>query len=61
MKEMRYWGFVAILGEGADKIRVRAIVRQVGNGIPHFWSVMSDTNLKRKASYKLASDTILDE
>lgn len=61
MKEMQYWGFVAILGEGADKIRVRAIVRQVGNGSPHFWSVMSDTDLKRKASYKLASDSILDE
>lgn len=60
MKEMQYWGFVAILGEGVDKIRVRAIIRQVGTGSPHFWSVMADTDLKRKASYKLAHDTILD-
>jgi hypothetical protein len=60
MKEMQYWGFVAIVGEATDKIRIRAIVRQVGNGNPHFWSVMSDTNLRKKASYTLAHDSILD-
>ena len=33
---VRYWGFVAI----TQGTRVKAIVRQVGNGQKHFWSVI---------------------
>lgn len=61
MKEMQYWGFVAITGEGIAQIRVKVIVRQVGNGEPHFWSVMPDTRLKTKGTFKLASGDITDE
>jgi len=60
MKEMEYFAFEGILGEGISMMRVKAIVRKVGNGEPHFWSVMSDADLKRKSSYKLASDDVLD-
>ena len=60
MKEMEYFAFEGILGEGSSMMRIKAIVRKVGNGEPHFWSVMSDADLKRKSSYKLASDDILD-
>lgn len=60
-KEMQYWGFVGILGSGESAIRVKAIVRQVGNGEPHFWSVMSDTNLKARSNFKLASENIENE
>jgi len=61
MKEMEYFAFEGILGTGANMLRVKAIVRRTGNGEPHFWSVMSDVNLRRKSSYKLASDDIIDE
>ena len=60
MKEMEYFAFEGILGEGSSMMRIKAIVRKVGNGEPHFWSVMSDADLKRKSSYKLASDDVLD-
>ena len=60
MKEMEYFAFEGILGEGISMMRIKVIVRRVGNGEPHFWSVMSDADLKRKSSYKLASDDILD-
>ena len=33
---VRYWGFVAII----SNFRVKVIVRQIGNGQKHFWSVM---------------------
>ena len=61
MKEMQYWGFVAITGEGASQIRVKVIGRQIGNGEPHFWSVMPDTRLKTKGTFKFASEDISDE
>ena len=32
----KYWGFVAII----NNFRLKAIVRQVGNGQKHFWSVI---------------------
>ncbi len=59
MKEMEFFGFVGIVGTG-EQIRVRVIVRKIGSGDCHFWSVMSDTDLKRKTSYKLAHDDIAD-
>ena len=33
---VRYWGFVAIL----NNFRIKVIVRQIGNGQRHFWSVI---------------------
>ncbi|OGZ03018.1 MAG: hypothetical protein A2390_00955 [Candidatus Liptonbacteria bacterium RIFOXYB1_FULL_36_10] len=38
MKQVQYWGFVAIIGDNPIKIRV--IVRRVGDGKKVFWSVM---------------------
>lgn len=61
MKEMEYFAFEGILGTGVNMLRVKAIVRRVGSGEPHFWSVMSDVNLRRKSSYKFASDDVVDE
>jgi hypothetical protein len=61
MKEIEYFAFEGILGEGSSMMRIKVIIRKVGNGEPHFWSVMSDADLKRKSSYKLASDDILDQ
>lgn len=61
MKETEYFAFEGILGTTGSMLRIKAIVRRVGNGEPQFWSVMSDADFKRKSSYKLASDDILDQ
>jgi len=60
MKEMQYWTFEGILGQNKKMLRIKVVVRQIGKGEPHFWSVMSDTDFKRKSNYKLATDDILD-
>lgn len=60
MKEMEYYAFEGILGIGTSMTRIKVVVRKVGNGEPHFWSVMSDVDFKRKSSYKFASDDVLD-
>ena len=43
-KIAEYFGFVAIVGE--KKIKVRVIVRRVGDGNFTFWSVMPDSKLR---------------
>lgn len=43
-KEVQYWGFVAIIGE--QKIKIRVILRKIGDGNVIFWSVMPDSKLK---------------
>ncbi len=56
------WGFVAIVdGFDGKKIRLRVIVRRVGDGKYHFWRVMPHSRLKNKDTYKLASESITDE
>jgi hypothetical protein len=44
MKPVEWWGFVAIFVK--QDIKVRAIVRKVGDGNLHFWSVMPYSKLK---------------
>ncbi len=44
-KEVKYWGFVAIMGE--SKVKIRVILRMIGSGNVIFWSVLPDSNLKR--------------
>ena len=44
MKEVQYWGFAAIMGE--QKIKIRVILRKIGDGNVIFWSVMPDSKLK---------------
>jgi len=56
-KEAEYWGFVAIVGE--SKIKIRVILRRIGDGNIIFWSVMSDSKLK--GGQKLYNIGIEDE
>jgi len=44
MKEVEYWGLVAIVGE--NKIKMRTILRRVGDGNITFWSVMLDSKIR---------------
>ena len=44
MKEVEFWGLVAIVGERSKKIK--AILRRVGDGNITFWSVMPYSKIK---------------
>jgi len=48
---VKYWGLVAII----RGCRVKAIVRQVGNGNKHFWSVMPTWGINHYRETKIIS------
>ena len=58
MKNVEYYGFVAIVGE--NKIKVKTIVRRIGDGQYHFWSVMPYSKIKN-GQQKLCLDGIEDD
>lgn len=58
MKEVEYWGLVAIIGK--NKIKVRTVLRRVGNGNITFWSVMPYSKIK-KGYQKLYTDNMEDD
>ena len=61
MREIEYWGIVAIT-KGERPIRIKIILRRVGNGNIIFWSVMPTVKLKDGDAYlRLASPTIASE
>lgn len=51
MINAEYWGFVSIVGAEGSKERVKVIVRRVGTGNPHFWSVMPAQHHRGDESY----------
>jgi hypothetical protein len=59
MKMVEWWGFVTIFVE--QEIKVRVIVRKVGDGNIHFWSIMPYSHLKRGKRQKLFTGGIEDE
>ena len=58
MKEVEYWGLVAIVRD--KNVKVRVVLRRVGTGNVTFWSVMPDVKFKN-GKQKLAPDGIEDE
>jgi hypothetical protein len=58
MKEVQYWGLVAIVGE--KQIKVRAVLRRVGDGNITFWSVMPYSKI-RQGHQKFFTEGIEDE
>ncbi len=58
MKNAQFWGFDALTGE--NKIKIRAVLRQVGDGNITFWSVMPLNKLKKGAQRKLFTNGIED-
>jgi len=44
-KEAQFWGFIAIIGK--PQIKIRVILRRIGDGNVIFWSVLPDSNLKK--------------
>ena len=59
MKEVEYWGFVAIIGRRPDKIRV--ILRRVGTGNITFWSVMRGGKILKDGNQRIAPDGLEDQ
>jgi hypothetical protein len=61
MKLTEWWGFVAIFIE--QDIKVRVVVRKVGEGQLHFWSVMPYSKLRRgeEVGQKMYTEGIEDE
>ena len=55
-KTVEYWGFVAIVGK--NNIKIKTILRRVGDGNIIFWSVMPFSKLKD--GQKLYTDGIED-
>ena len=51
MKNAEFWGFVAITGR--DQVKIRVILRRIGDGNINFWSVMPDAKLERAKKQKL--------
>lgn len=58
LKEVEYWGLVAIIGD--SKIKVRTVLRRVGDGNITFWSVMPYSKIKH-SKQKIFSDGIENE
>jgi len=58
MKLVEWWGFVAIFVK--QEIKVRVIVRKVGDGNLHFWSIMPYSKLKG-GRQKMFTEGIEDE
>ncbi len=58
-KEVQYWGFVAIAG--SNHIKIRVVLRRVGDGNITFWSVMPYSKLQRGTPQKLYTENIEDE
>jgi hypothetical protein len=58
MKLIEWWGFVAIFVK--QDIKVRVVVRKVGDGNLHFWSVMPYSKLKA-GRQKMFTEGIEDE
>jgi hypothetical protein len=56
MKEVEYWGLLAIVGRRPNKIRV--ILRRVGTGNVTLWSVMRGGKILRDGSQRLAPDNL---
>lgn len=56
--ETEYWGLVAIFKD----VKLKVILRKVGNGGIHFWSVMPayTTSEKRDAKFKMRGDAATD-
>jgi hypothetical protein len=58
MKEVEYWGMIAIIGE--EQIKVKTILRRVGNGNVVFWSVMLYSK-RKNGNQKLFTEGIENE
>lgn len=60
-KEMEFWGFIAIVKHHDEYMKIKIIIRRVGDGNLTFWSVMPDGNLKARDTYHLATGDLSED
>lgn len=60
LKQVEYWGFVAILGKQESQVKLRTVLRRVGNGNIIFWSVMPE-NKFRKGEQRFSTKGLEDD
>jgi len=58
MKEVEYWGLVAIVGE--KRIKIRTVLRRVGTGNITFWSAMLFSK-RKNGNQRLFTEGMEDE
>lgn len=58
LKNVEYWGLIAIIGE--NKIKIKTILRRVGDGNITFWSIMPYSKIKN-GNQRLFTEGIEDE
>ena len=58
-KDVSYWGIIAII----DERKIKVVVRKIGNGKIHFWSIIPAwvTNIKRDQKYIITMKDNPDE
>ncbi len=64
MKAVQYWALIAIVGDEDKSLKIKVILRQVGDGKITFWSVMPAMKLSRDTvdmRYRLATKGIEDD
>lgn len=64
MKTVQYWALIAIVGDEYKPLKIKVILRQVGDGKITFWSVMPAVKLSRDAidmRHRLATKGIEDD
>jgi len=61
MKEIQYWGLIAIVFFKEENKKIKVILRKVGDGNVIFWSVMYDSRNRSKDTYYLASGDISED
>lgn len=59
MKMVEWWGFIAIFVK--QEIKIRVVVRRIGDGNIHFWSVMPYSKLKMGKRQKLFTEGLEDD
>ena len=63
LKQVEYWGFVAIVGE-KKQLKIRVVLRRIGDGKIIFWSVMPAMKLSQdefEMRHNLAKKGIEDD
>lgn len=60
LKQVEYWGFVAIMDVRETRVKIRAILRRIGSGNITFWSVMP-YNKFRKGEQRFSTEGIEDD
>ncbi len=61
MKYVEWWGFIAIFMESKNKTKVRVVLRRIGQGNVHFWSVMPHSKIRNDRTQKLFTQGLEDD